>query len=224
MNAKDYIDYIFDSFIELHGDRSFGDDIGILCGIAKLNNKSVAVIGQMSGDNINENIKYNFSMTLPHGFRKAIKLIKLANKLNLPVIMFVDTIGADPTQNSEEHGQAYLIAECIKQSLICKSLTISVCINDGNSGGALAFATSNYIISMNNAKINVISNNAATEIIKNKQLSFDDSEIYDKYIDDECQEKSIKILKKTLILLLKSHNNNWFILKHRNKKLKKIWK
>lgn len=224
MNAKDYVDNIFDSFIELHGDRAYGDDIGVLCGVAKLDNMSVAVIGQMSGNNIYENIKYNFSMTYPHGFRKVMKIIKLADKFGMPLIMFIDTIGADPTRNSEEHGQAYMIAECIKESLLSRSLIISVCINDGHSGGALALATANYIISINSAKINVISSNAAAEIIRNKPVYINDELIYDKNINNDSPQNNLKELKDTLISLLQPQSKRLSTIKHRNKKFNKIWK
>ena len=110
--ARDYIDYIFDSFIELHGDRLYRDDEAIIGGIAKLGNQVVTVIAHQKGNTTAENIKYNFGMPHPEGYRKALRLMKQAEKFNRPVITFIDTPGAYPGPEAEERGQGHAIAEC----------------------------------------------------------------------------------------------------------------
>ena len=140
--ARDYIDYIFDSFIELHGDRLYRDDEAIIGGIAKLGNQVVTVIAHQKGNTTAENIKYNFGMPHPEGYRKALRLMKQAEKFNRPVITFIDTPGAYPGPEAEERGQGHAIAECLRDMSSLKVPTLSIVIGEGGSGGALALGVS----------------------------------------------------------------------------------
>ena len=116
-NAKYYIDNIFSDFIELSGDRLYGDDPSVVGGIATLDGIPVTVIGQLKGRNTEENIKYNFSLSKPEGYRKVLRLMKQAEKFKRPVICFVDTFGAYPGKEAEERGQGNAIANCLMESM-----------------------------------------------------------------------------------------------------------
>ena len=143
--ARDYIDYIFDSFIELHGDRLYRDDEAIIGGIAKLGNQVVTVIAHQKGNTTAENIKCNFGMPHTEGYRKALRLMKQAEKFNRPVITFIDTPGAYPGPEAEERGQGHAIAECLRNMSSLKVPTLSIVIGEGGSGGALALGVSDQI-------------------------------------------------------------------------------
>jgi acetyl-CoA carboxylase carboxyl transferase subunit alpha len=143
--ALEYIHIIFDNFIELHGDRSFGDDPSIVCGIGMLNNVAYTVIGQQKGRNTKENIKRNFGMTNPEGYRKALRLMKQAEKFNRPVLCFIDTPGAFCGIGAEERGQGEAIATNLLEMSSLKTPIISVFIGEGGSGGALALAVADEV-------------------------------------------------------------------------------
>ncbi len=164
-NSRDYIGCIFDDFIEMAGDRISGNDPSIIAGVGYLSEIPVTIIGQLQGRNIDEKIKYNFSMTTPEGFRKALRLIKQAEKFNRPVICFVDTIGADPSVNSEMKGQAVAIAENISKMISLRVPIISILIGSGYSGGALAFMVADQIIALRDVSVGVISPGAYAQII-----------------------------------------------------------
>lgn len=164
-NAKDYINTLFPDFVELRGDRYFGDDPSIIGGITTYCGKSITVIGQVKGRNLNEHVKYNFSMCKPEGYRKIIRLMKQAEKFERPVICFVDTYGAYPGKEAEDRGQGSAIANCILESLNLKTPIISVLLGDGGSGGALALCVSDSIIAMEYATLSVISPKACAEIL-----------------------------------------------------------
>ena len=136
----DYINTIFDNFIELHGDRNFGDDKAIVGGIAELDGMPVTVIGEQKGKNAKENIERNFGMPNPEGYRKALRLMKQAEKFNRPIITFIDTPGAYPGMGAEERGQGEAIARNILEMSDLKVPIICVVIGEGSSGGALAIA------------------------------------------------------------------------------------
>ena len=124
--AKFFIDNLFDDFITLSGDRYYGEDKSVLTGFAKFNNQSVLVIGQEKGDNLEDRIKRNFGMMKPEGYRKAIRLMKLADKFKIPIISFIDTPGAYPGVGAEERGQAEAIAKSIE---CCMSLKVpTICL------------------------------------------------------------------------------------------------
>ena len=133
-----YIEVLFDDFIEMHGDRYYKDDKSLVAGIASFNGKTVTVIGNRKGKNIEENIRYNFGMASPEGYRKAVRVMKQAEKFRRPVITFVDTPGAYPGMEAESNGQSNAIAGSIAAMLKLTVPVISVITGEGGSGGALA--------------------------------------------------------------------------------------
>lgn len=155
--ASDYIDNIFTDFIEFHGDRKFGDDKSIIAGIALLDDTPVTVIGQQKGKNTKENIERNFGMTNPEGYRKALRLMKQAEKFHRPIITFIDTPGAYPGIGAEERGQGEAIATNIFEMSNLKVPIISIIIGEGSSGGALALGVGDKIIMMENAVYSILS-------------------------------------------------------------------
>ena len=163
--AKFFIDNLFDDFISLSGDRYYGEDKSVLTGFAKFNGKSVLVIGQEKGEDLDSRIERNFGMMRPEGYRKSIRLMKLADKFNLPIILFVDTPGAYPGVGAEERGQAEAIARSIECSMSIGVPTISIIIGEGGSGGAIALASSNKIIMLENAIYSVISPEGCASIL-----------------------------------------------------------
>ena len=163
--SLDYIDKIFTEFVELHGDRAFGEDPAIVGGLARLNEQPVLVIGQQKGRDTKENIQRNFGMAHPEGFRKAIRLMSLAERFALPIITFVDTPGAYPGVASEERGVAWLIAASIQHMSRLQVPVVSVVIGEGGSGGALAVAVGNRVLILENAVYSVISPESCAAII-----------------------------------------------------------
>lgn len=155
--ALDYIEKIFDGFIELHGDRRFRDDPSIVGGIARLRNLSVTVIGQQKGRNTKENVKRNFGMPNPEGFRKALRLMKQAEKFHRPVICFIDTPGADPGIGAEERGQGEAIARNLMKMVDLRTPVISIVIGEGGSGGALALSVADEIWMLEHSVYSVLS-------------------------------------------------------------------
>ena len=155
--ALDYINLIFDSFIELHGDRYYGDDYAIVGGIALFNNISVTVIAQQKGNNTNENIKRNFGMPNPEGYRKALRLMKQAEKFKRPVICIVDTPGAYCGLGAEERGQGEAIARNLMSMSNLKTPIISIVIGEGGSGGALAMAVADEVWMLEHAIYSILS-------------------------------------------------------------------
>ena len=155
--SLDYINSIFTNFIELHGDRNFGDDKSIIGGIAELNGMSVTVIGEQKGKNAKENIERNFGMPNPEGYRKALRLMKQAEKFNRPIITFIDTPGAYPGMGAEERGQGEAIAKNLFEMSKLKVPTISIVIGEGSSGGALALGVTDIIIMLENSVYSILS-------------------------------------------------------------------
>lgn len=153
----DYIERIFDSFIELHGDRYYKDDPCIIGGIAKLNGMPVTVIGQQKGRNMKENVKRNFGMPNPEGYRKSLRLMKQAEKFKRPVICFVDTPGAFPGIEAEERGQGEAIARNLMEMSNLKTPIISIVIGEGGSGGALALSIGDEIWMLEHSVYSVLS-------------------------------------------------------------------
>ena len=146
--SKFFIDNLFEDFFPIHGDRLFGEDKSLISGLATFRNKSVMVIGQEKGEDLDTRIERNFGMMKPEGYRKSIRLMKLADKFNLPIILFIDTPGAYPGVGAEERGQAEAIARSIECSMSIGVPTISIIIGEGGSGGAIALASSNKIITV----------------------------------------------------------------------------
>ena len=163
--SKFFIDNLFDEFIPLSGDRYYSEDKSVMTGFAKFNNQSVLVIGQEKGDDLESRIERNFGMMRPEGYRKTIRLMKLADKFNIPIIIFVDTPGAYPGVGAEERGQAEAIAKSIECSMELKVPTISIIIGEGGSGGAIALASSSKVLMLENAIYSVISPEGCATIL-----------------------------------------------------------
>ena len=163
--AKFFIDNLFNDFISLSGDRYYGEDRSVLTGFAKFNGNSVLVIGQEKGEDLESRMDRNFGMMRPEGYRKTIRLMKLANKFNIPIISFIDTPGAYPGVGAEERGQAEAIAKSIECCMELKVPTLSVIIGEGGSGGAIALASSNKVIMLENAIYSVISPEGCATIL-----------------------------------------------------------
>ena len=163
--SKFFIQNLFDDFIPLSGDRFYGEDKSVLTGFAKFNGNSVLVIGQEKGEDLDSRIERNFGMMRPEGYRKTIRLMKLADKFNIPIISFIDTPGAYPGVGAEERGQAEAIAKSIECCMQLKVPTISVVIGEGGSGGAIALASSNKVLMLQNAIYSVISPEGCATIL-----------------------------------------------------------
>ncbi|MFL2903333.1 MAG: acetyl-CoA carboxylase carboxyltransferase subunit alpha [Candidatus Pelagibacter sp.] len=163
--SKFFIDNLFDDFISLSGDRFYGEDKSVLTGFAKFNGTSVLVIGQEKGENLESRIERNFGMMRPEGYRKTIRLMNLANKFNIPIISFIDTPGAYPGVGAEERGQAEAIAKSIECCMELKVPTLAIIIGEGGSGGAIALASSNKVIMLENAIYSVISPEGCATIL-----------------------------------------------------------
>tara|TARA_B100001173_G_scaffold303288_1_gene305901 strand:+ start:61 stop:1155 length:1095 start_codon:yes stop_codon:yes gene_type:complete len=163
--AKFFIDNLFDDLISLSGDRFYGEDKSVLTGFAKFNGQSVLVIGQEKGEDLDSRIERNFGMMRPEGYRKTIRLMNLANKFRIPIISFIDTPGAYPGVGAEERGQAEAIAKSIECCMELKVPTIAIIIGEGGSGGAIALASSNKVIMLENAIYSVISPEGCATIL-----------------------------------------------------------
>jgi acetyl-CoA carboxylase carboxyl transferase subunit alpha len=164
-HASNYISALIKDFQTLSGDRSFAEDNAIISGIGTFNGQSVMVIGQEKGSDTDSRVKHNFGMAKPEGYRKVSRLMKLAEKFNMPLITFVDTAGAYPGVGAEERGQAEAIASCIQDSLEIKVPFISVIIGEGGSGGAIALASANKVLMLQNAIYSVISPEGCASIL-----------------------------------------------------------
>ncbi|MDW8024297.1 MAG: acetyl-CoA carboxylase carboxyltransferase subunit alpha [Armatimonadota bacterium] len=163
--ALDYITAIFDDFIELHGDRCFGDDKAIVAGLAWLDGRPVAVIGQQKGRDAKERQERNFGMAHPEGYRKAIRVMKLADKLNRPVITLIDTSGAACLDEAEARGICWAIAESQMVMSMLGVPTVAVIIGEGGSGGAIAIGVGNKVLMMEYAMYSVIQPESCAAII-----------------------------------------------------------
>lgn len=163
--AKDYIDSIFDSFIEFHGDRRLGDDPAIVGGVAFLDKAPVTVIGIEKGHELNERIRRNFGCVSPEGYRKALRLMKEAEKFGRPVVCFVDTQGASCGKGAEEHGAGQAIADNLYEMMTLRTPVITVMVGEGSSGGALALAVADEIWMLENAYFTVVSPEACASIL-----------------------------------------------------------
>jgi len=163
--SLDYINYISDDFIELHGDRYFGDDKAVICGIGRIKETKVVFIGQQKGKNTKENLFRNFGMMRPEGYRKALRLMKLAEKFELPVITFLDTPGAYPGLGAEERGQGEAIAKNLLEMSKLEVPIISIVIGEGASGGALGVGVCDKMLMLENTWYSVISPEGCASIL-----------------------------------------------------------
>ena len=164
-HCLDYVYSLIEDFVPLAGDRSFADDPTMISGIGRFNGISVVVLGQEKGHDLESRIKYNFGMAKPEGYRKAQRIMNLADKFNLPVLCFVDTDGAYPGVDAEARGQAEAIASSIEKCLKIKTPIISTVIGMGGSGGAIAIATADRILMLENSIYSVISPEACSSIL-----------------------------------------------------------
>lgn len=161
----EYIEQIFDEFIELHGDRNFKDDQAIICGLGRIGNQSYTIIAEQKGRSTKENVLRNFGMPNPESYRKAIRFMKQAEKFNRPVITFIDTKGAYPGVGAEERGQGEAIAKSMFEMAKLKVPVISIVIGEGSSGGALAIGVSNKIYMLENAIYSILSPEGYSSIL-----------------------------------------------------------
>ena len=164
-HCLDYVNTLIEDFTPLCGDRLFADDEAMIGGIGRFKNISVVVLGQEKGHDIESRVKYNFGMAKPEGYRKAQRLMDLADKFNMPVIAFVDTAGAFPGVEAEARGQAEAIASSIEKCLQIKAPIISVVIGEGGSGGAIAIATANRVLMLEHSIYSVISPEGCASIL-----------------------------------------------------------
>jgi acetyl-CoA carboxylase carboxyl transferase subunit alpha len=162
---QDYIAMIFTDFIELHGDRCFSDDPAIMGGFARLGKEDIMLIGHSKGKNAKENVQRNFGMAKPEGYRKALRLMKLAEKFNIPVITFINTMGAYPGVDAEERGQAEAIARNLAEMSQLTVPIISLITGEGGSGGALGIGVGDVIIMLSNSIYSVISPEGCASIL-----------------------------------------------------------
>ena len=161
----DYINAIMTDFIELHGDRSFADDKAIIAGFAKLDNQKIMVIGHQKGRDTKENLKHSFGCAHPEGYRKALRMMQLAEKFQLPVVIFIDTPGAYPGIGAEERGQAQAIALNLREMVNIAIPIIAIVIGEGGSGGALGIGIADKVFVLENAYYSVISPEGCAAIL-----------------------------------------------------------
>ena len=164
-HSSKYIEKLMTEFVPLAGDKKFAEDKSIIGGLARLNDTPIVIIGHEKGEDTKSRIQHNFGMARPEGYRKAVRLMDLANRFNLPVITFIDTPGAYPGKGAEERGQAEAIASSIAKCLQIKVPLISVIIGEGGSGGAVALASSNKIIMLEHSIYSVISPEGCASIL-----------------------------------------------------------
>jgi len=224
----DYIERIFTDFEELHGERSFADDPAIICGIARLEGIPVTIIGHQKGRDTNDRIYRNYGMPKPEGYRKALRIMKLAEKFKLPVLTFIDTPGAYPGIGAEERGQSEAIARNLITMAVLKTPIISTVIGEGGSGGALAIGVSDKLFMMKYSTYSVISPEgcasilwksadkaeAAAEIMGITASNLQELGLVDEIIDEPLgaahrdYDKSAEMLKKSLVLAVKELKAN----------------
>ena len=161
----DYINAMMTDFIELHGDRSFADDKAIVAGLATLDNQKIMVIGHQKGRDTKENLKHNFGCAHPEGYRKALRMMQLAEKFQLPIVVFIDTPGAYPGIGAEERGQAQAIALNLREMINIAVPIIAIVIGEGGSGGALGIGIADKVFVLENAYYSVISPEGCAAIL-----------------------------------------------------------
>ena len=240
----DYINFIMTDFMELHGDRLFSDDKALICGFAKLDNQKIAVIGHQKGRDTKENLKRNFGCAHPEGYRKALRLMQIAQDYKLPVVIFIDTPGAYPGIGAEERGQAQAIATNLREMICIESPIISTVIGEGGSGGALGIGVADRVCVLENSYYSVISPEGCAAILwKNGSRAAEAAEVLKLTGKDLLQlgiidevilepmggahrdaQKMSLILKESLLKHLKSIKNLSIpkLLEERYEKFRKI--
>jgi acetyl-CoA carboxylase carboxyl transferase subunit alpha len=166
----DYIKFMTDEFLELHGDRLFSDDLSIVGGFAKIEGQKVMIIGHQKGRDTKENVQRNFGCAHPEGYRKAMRLMKMAAKFHVPVICLIDTPGAYPGIGAEERGQAQAIAENLRDMTLTETPIIAVIIGEGGSGGALGIGVADRVVILEHAYYSVISPEGCASILWRSSL------------------------------------------------------
>ncbi len=189
-HTSHYIKSLFTNFLELAGDRAFAEDASIIGGLAKFHGQTVLVMGHEKGHDTQTRLKHNFGMAKPEGYRKAIRLMKLAEDFNFPVITFIDTAGAFPGVDAEARGQGQAISACIATQSNLRVPIISVVIGEGGSGGALALGVANKVLMLENAIYSVISPEGCASIL---------------WKDFQYAKQATRVLKLTAKDLLKYH-------------------
>lgn len=242
--SLDYINAIFDDFIELHGDRLFRDDESIVGGIATLNGKPVTVIAQQKGKTTEENIKRNFGMPHPEGYRKALRLMKQAEKFNRPIVTFVDTPGAYPGLGAEERGQGEAIARNLMEMSQLKVPVLAIVVAEGGSGGALALAVANEVYMLENSIYSILSPegyasilwkdasraNEAAEVMKLTAQDLKEMKIIESVIEEpvggahEFPDLTAENVKESILKFLEEFEgrSQSYIIKHRYNKFRDI--
>ena len=242
--SLEYIEKIFDEFIELHGDRNFKDDKTIICGLAKIDNTPFTIIAEQKGRTTKENIERNFGMPNPESYRKTIRFMKQAAKFKRPVITFIDTKGAYPGIEAEERGQGEAIAKSMFEMARLKVPVISIVIGEGSSGGALAIGVANKVFMLENAIYSILSPEGYSSILwkdpsrykeaaeKMKLTAKDlyELNVIDKIIPEKNEiseenfSKTSEILKKEIIKEIKKTNKmtSEQIVEERYKKFRNI--
>jgi len=220
-HSIDYINLIFEKITYLHGDKKFSDDNAIIGCLASLSGQSVMIIGNEKGNSMESRLKHNFGMAKPEGYRKAQRLMMLADKFNLPIITFIDTAGAFPGKEAEERGQSESIASSILTSLKIDSPIISIVIGEGGSGGAIALATADKVMMLEHSIYSVISPEGCASILwrssdfvqkaaENLKLTAQDC-LYNKIIDSIVEEVpggAHRFPKEQAIILKKEITDN----------------
>jgi acetyl-CoA carboxylase carboxyl transferase subunit alpha len=164
-HALDYVESLVEDFTPLSGDRAFADDAAIVAGLGRFRGRSVAILGQEKGSDTETRLKHNFGMARPEGYRKAVRVMEMAERFGLPVVSLVDTAGAYPGIDAEERGQAEAIARSTDACLALGTPNVSVIIGEGGSGGAIAIATANRVLMLEHAIYSVISPEGAASIL-----------------------------------------------------------
>ena len=243
--SLDYINRITEEFIELHGDRAYADDKAIIAGIGKINERSVLFIGQQKGRNTKDNLYRNFGMMRPEGYRKALRLMRLADKFNLPVISLIDTPGAYPGLGAEERGQGEAIARNLMEMAKLNVPILAIVIGEGASGGALGIGLCDRLIMLENTWYSVISPEGCASILWHDAMKASDAAdamkvtpkdlkdigICDRIINEPTggahrePEKMYEILKKIIIEeldLIEEKNNKKNYLQSRIQRYEKM--
>ena len=243
--SLDYINKITEEFIELHGDRAYADDKAIIAGIGKINERSVLFIGQQKGRNTKDNLYRNFGMMRPEGYRKALRLMRLADKFNLPVISLIDTPGAYPGLGAEERGQGEAIARNLMEMAKLNVPILAIVIGEGASGGALGIGLCDRLIMLENTWFSVISPEGCASILWHDAMKASDAAdamkvtpkdlkdigICDRIINEPTggahrePEKMYEILKKIIIEeldLIEEKNNKKNYLQSRIQRYEKM--
>ena len=208
--ALDYINEIFDEFIELHGDRCYGDDKAMVCGLGRIENQNYTIIAEQKGRNTKENIERNFGMPNPESYRKAIRIMKQAEKFNRPVITFIDTKGAYPGVEAEQRGQGEAIAKSMFEMAKLTVPVIAIVIGEGSSGGALAIGVANKVIMLENAIYSILSPEGYSSILWKDSSRFKEAADRMKLTANDLYDMGIieTVIKESIENYTKEKNQN----------------